>query len=48
MYIENPEKLLTTPIFGSDGQMWIGIGVVTQIDRRIYDDGLGSQVDRHV
>ena len=23
MYIENPEKLLTTPIFGSDGQLWI-------------------------
>lgn len=23
MYIENPEKLLTTPIFGKDGQMWI-------------------------
>ena len=23
MYIENPEKLLSTPIFGSDGQLWI-------------------------
>ena len=23
MYIENPEKLLTKPIIGRDGQMWI-------------------------
>jgi hypothetical protein len=23
MYIENPEKLFRTPIFGSDGQLWI-------------------------
>jgi hypothetical protein len=23
MYIENPEKLLTTPIVGKDGQIWI-------------------------
>ena len=23
MRIENPEKLLTTPVFGSDGQLWI-------------------------
>ena len=23
MYIENPEKLLSTPIFGTDGQLWI-------------------------
>ena len=23
MYIENPEKLLSTPIFGRDGQLWI-------------------------
>jgi hypothetical protein len=23
MYIENPEKLLSNPIFGRDGQLWI-------------------------
>ena len=23
MRIENPEKLLTTPVFGRDGQLWI-------------------------
>ena len=23
MYIENPEKLLSTPILGTDGQLWI-------------------------
>ena len=29
MRIENPEKLLTTPVFGSDGQLWI----VTECNR---------------
>ena len=32
MYIENPEKLLSNPIFGRDGQLWI----VTECTRLAY------------